>query len=174
MIGGGFQIAINVFVGQNIWAKQYKRVRKGIAYISSILLPYSLLVCALLFFQTENIMKLFMDEPITKQYGTTYLRIISISQIFMMLEAIGAVLYNGIGKSCVHSINGIIGNIIRIPLAILLSATLTELGIWWAFNISSIYKRAIMVLVSIFILTRLYKIKIKNISMEAEEEVAYG
>ena len=174
MIGGGFQAAITVFVGQNIGANKILRVKKGIGYISAILIPYSILVTALLYFKSEWLMRVFMDDPQAIAHGAKYIRIISFSQIFMMLEAIGTGLFYGLGKSIVPSFNGIIGNVMRIPLAIILSVTLLESGIWWAINISSIFKGTVMLLAAIYIITRLEKVKLKNINIDNEKEVAYG
>jgi putative MATE family efflux protein len=174
MIGGGFQAAITVFVGQNIAANKLLRVRKGIGYISAILIPYSLLVTSLLYFQSEWLMKVFIDDPEAIAHGAKYIKIISLSQIFMMFEAIGTGLFYGLGKSIVPAANGIIGNVMRIPLAIILSATILESGIWWALNISSIFKGAVMLIAAIYIITRLEKVKLKNLNTESETEVAYG
>jgi putative MATE family efflux protein len=164
MIGGGFQTAITVFVGQNIGAKQFTRIRKGILYVSMILIPYSLFVVALLFFGSEGLIGIFSDDPEVIRIGGIYLTIISLSQIFMMLEAIGAGLFNGLGKSLTPSLNGIVGNIIRIPLATLLVVSLNEEGIWWSLNISSIFKGMVMVVAAVFILTRLEKLNLKSLN----------
>lgn len=174
MIGGGFQTAITVFVGQNIGAKAYHRVRKGILYISAMLIPYSFLIAGLLYFKSESMLKIFIDDPIAISHGAKYLKIISLAQIFMMIEGIGAGVFNGIGKSYVQSINGIIGNAIRIPLAIILSASMMEIGIWWALNISDILKGSVMLFATIIIFSKLEKIKLKNLHSEDEGEIAYG
>lgn len=171
MIGSGFQTAITVFVGQNFGARQHHRIKKGLLYISSILVPYAILVAALLYFQAEWLMKIFVDDPVTIQNGGHYLRIISLAQIFMMIEAIGAGLFNGLGKSIVPSFNGVVGNLIRIPLALLLLVEMNELGIWWALNISDIFKGSILLIASVFIFTRIEKLKVKNI---IEESAAIG
>ncbi len=163
MIGGGFQTAITVFVGQNFGARKYARIRKGIFYISLILVPYAILVASLLYFKSEALMKIFVDDPIVIYNGMRYLRIISLAQIFMILEAIGAGLFNGLGKSFVSSVNGIVGNLLRIPLVLILIKTLDELGIWWSLNISSIFKGLILILTTIYILTRLEKLKHKKL-----------
>lgn len=174
MIGGGFQAAITVFVGQNIAANKLERVKKGIIYISAILIPYSILVSSLLYFKAEWLMKVFIDSPEAIAHGAKYIRIISLSQIFMMIEAVGTGLFYGLGKSAVPSANGIVGNVMRIPLAIILSATLFETGIWWAMNISSIFKGSVMLIATIYIISRLGKIKLRNLTKESKEEVVYG
>ncbi len=162
MIGSGFQSAITVFVGQNIGAKKYSRIKKGILYLSAILIPYSALVAAFLLFAPGMLMRIFIDEPATVNYGIDYLRIISLAQIFMMIEAIGAGLFNGLGRSYVPSTTGIVGNILRIPIAIWLSKTLLQDGIWWSLNVSDIFKGMILLTASIIIYIRIDKIEIRN------------
>ena len=168
MIGSGFQTAITVFVGQNFGAKLFKRIKRGILYISLILVPYSAFIAALLYFEAEWLMKIFIDNTEMIAVGTNYLKIISLAQIFMMLESIGSGIFNGIGKSVVPSTNGIIGNLLRIPLALWLSVKINESGIWWALNISDIFKGTVLILASIFILTRIDKMKVKD-SIKTEQ-----
>lgn len=162
MIGGGFQTAITVFVGQNIGAREYGRIKKGLLYISLILVAYALLVAGLLYFQAEWLMRIFIDDTVMIENGRKYLQIISLAQIFMMLEAIGAGLFNGLGKSVFPSVNGIIGNAIRIPLAIFLSMELNEIGIWWALNISCIFKGLVLLLAAAIILSRIERLKLRT------------
>jgi len=162
MIGGGFQTAITVFVGQNMGAKEYGRIRKGLLYISLILIAYSMAIAGLLYFASEWLMKVFVDDLIIIENGRKYLQIISVAQIFMMMEAIGAGMFNGLGKSIFPSVNGIIGNSIRIPLAILLALSLNEIGIWWALNISCIFKGTVLILAAVIILTRIERLRLKT------------
>jgi len=163
MIAGGFQTALTVFVGQNFGAKQFDRIKKGIGLISLLLIPYALLITALLYFAPAFLYKIFIDDPIATAYGVRYLKIISASQVFMMIEAIGFGFFNGVGKTIVPSISGIINNLLRIPLAIFLTKTLAEEGIWWAVNISSFLKGLVMVLGSLILIKIVHKIKNKQI-----------
>lgn len=162
MIGNGFQAAITVFVGQNIAAKKYERIQKSIVYLSLVLIPYSVLVALLLFLKPDMLMKIFINDQTTINYGVQYLRIISMAQVFMMLEAMGAGLYNGLGKSYVPSTTGIIANILRLPLAIWLSQSMAQNGIWWSLNISDIVKGVIMLMFSIFIVVRIKRVHVKS------------
>lgn len=170
MIGTGFQTAITVFVGQNFGAKEFGRIRKGMGYVTIMLIPYATLVAALLYFKSEWLMKVFIDDPTMIAHGAAYLKIISLAQIFMMMEAIGTGLFNGLGKSVVPSINGVIGNAIRIPIAILLSVKINEYGIWWALNISSIFKGAIIFIAAIYLFMKIEKIRIQN-SIKPQESL---
>ncbi len=157
MIAGGFQTALTVFVGQNFGAKHSDRIKKGTIMLSKILIPYSLLIGAMLFFLAEPLMRIFVDTEETVAFGKQYLQIISVAQVFMMLEGIGTGLFNGVGKSIVPSIVGIAGNTLRIPFAYLLSGIFGYVGIWWTLNLSDIIKGFVMLVASIVILLNVDK-----------------
>lgn len=144
MISGGFMTALTVFVGQNFGAGQDTRIKKGFAIMSAILLPYALTIALLLRFFPGFFMGIFVDDPVTRNYGIVYLSIISVSQVFMMMEAIGTGFFNGIGKTHVSSVIGITGNLLRIPFLFWLTKTMAETGIWWALNLSDIFKGLIL------------------------------
>lgn len=163
MIGSGFQTAITVFVGQNFGAKAFDRIRKAIYYAGLVLIPYGLVITALLYFIPGSLMGIFVDQSITISHGVVYLKIIAISQVFMVIEAIGAGFFNGIAKSYIPSITGIVGNSLRIPLVWWLTEDLFERGIWWSLNLSSIFKALIIFLAFAFFFTRLEKVKVKKL-----------
>ncbi len=158
MIAGGFQTALTVFVGQNFGAKQTHRIKKGTVMLSAILLPYAAVIGLLLLFFAEPLIRIFIDDPTTVAYGKEYLEIISVAQIFMMLEGIGAGLFNGVAKSIVPSLVGIFGNILRIPGAILLSAITGYAGIWWTLNYSDMVKGTVMLIAGLVLFSRLEKV----------------
>ena len=175
MIAGGFQTALTVYVGQNFGAMQFLRVRRGIGAMSAMLIPYAVIVALSLLFFASGFMSLFVDDPVTKAYGIRYLKIISLAQVFMMIEAIGAGFFNGIGKTEIPSVVGIIGNAIRIPLALWLSISLGEEGIWWSLNISDIFKGFFLyagTLVMMFFLDRIKSKKAKTMAPPLEESLA--
>ncbi len=152
MIAGGFQTALTVFVGQNFGAKQPQRIRKGFGAVSLMLVPYAVLIAVLLYLLPSFLMGIFINDPISKQYGIRYLEIISVAQVFMMLESIGAGMFNGIGKTFIPSVVGIAGNALRIPFAHHLVSSRFEEGIWWALNISDMIKGIILFLGAIVVM----------------------
>lgn len=158
MIGGGFQTAITVFVGQNFGARRFDRIRRGTFGLAAILLPYSAAITVLFALRAEMLVRLFVDEPATVAFATEYLTLISFAQMFMMLEAIGAGLFNGVGMTQVPSWSGIAGNVARIPLAYLLVPALAQSGIWWALNLSDAFKGAFLLIAGITLLIRLEKV----------------
>jgi len=152
MIAAGFQVALAAFVGQNFGAGQFNRVKQGYKTSMSLLVPYGLAINALLFFAAEPLFALFIDNEATLRHGVAYLRILSISQLFMILDMVTAGAFNGLGKTYIPSAVQIIGNGLRIPLAYLLMGMFDEPfhGIWWAISISSLFKG--IVLVTLFLL----------------------
>jgi len=162
MIAGGFQTALTVFIGQNFGAKQHSRIRKGFGVISLLLIPYSAVVALSIYYFAPFFIGIFIDDPISKAYGIRYLEIISLAQIFMMLESIGSGLFNGIGKTYVPSVVGSVGNVLRIPLATFLLVSMAQEGIWWALNISDFIKGTLLFGGALVILTIIEKIKLKK------------
>ncbi|MCK7479195.1 MAG: MATE family efflux transporter [Candidatus Moduliflexus flocculans] len=150
MIGGGFQTAITVFVGQNFGAGKFDRIRRGTLGLSALLMPYAAIIAVLFALRAEALVRLFVDEADTVAFSTEHLSLISFAQPFMMLEAIGGGLFNGVGLSKIPSFSGIVGNVLRIPLAKLLIPTLAQAGVWWALNLSDAFKGGFLLLAGVF------------------------
>ena len=155
MVASGFQVALASFVGQNVGANQFGRVKAGYKQSMALLIPYGLLVNALLYFGAQPLFAIFIDTEPTLSQGIDYLRILSVSQLFMILEMVTAGAFNGLGKTRIPSLVQIIGNVMRIPLAMLLMDALTpnKHGIWWALTISSVFKGVVLVALFIILLT---------------------
>lgn len=166
LIAGGFQTAITVFIGQNFGAKAYGRIRKAILYMTLVLVPYAILVSGLLYFFPGPLMGIFLDEAETISHGVIYLKIIALSQTFMIVEAIGTGFFNGIARSYVSSIISALGNSLRIPLVIWLTSIYAEKGIWWSFNISSIFKAFLIFVMFIFFFKGIEKVKVKKLRIK--------
>jgi len=172
MISSGFQSAITVFVGQNFGAREYKRIKRSIWDISGILVPYALVISLLLLFIPETLLRIFIDDDLSVSYGIRYLQIISISQIPMIIEGIGAGFFNGIGKSYIPSVVGIFGNSLRIPFVIWLTKDLLEEGIWWSLNISTIFKALLIIIAFIYIISRLDDMKMNQVISKRRKAIA--
>lgn len=157
MIASGFQVALASFVGQNFGAKQYSRIKEGYKVSMRLLVPYGIVVNIALFVFAKPLFGIFFDNPETLQIGKTYLEILSISQLFMIVELATAGVFNGLGKTWIPSVVGVVGNIIRIPTAIILSAGVGYAGIWWGVSGSSILKGVVLVIWVLFALRKLGK-----------------
>ena len=156
MIASGFQVALASFVGQNYGANQIDRVRKGFVTSMKILIPYGIAVNLLLFFFSKQLFGIFIQEADTLPLGIVYLRVLSISQLFMIIELATAGAFNGLGRTKYPSGVSIIGNLLRIPGAYLLAIPLGYIGIWWAISISSIIKGVVLVIFFVYFLRKLW------------------
>lgn len=157
MVASGFQVALASFVGQNFGAKRYDRIKEGFKTSLKILVPYGIIVNVLLFVFAEQLFSIFFDNPETLKIGKTYLEILSISQLFMIVELGAAGVFNGLGKTVYPSVVGITGNALRIPAAIILGASMGYAGIWWGVSASSIIKGIVLVIWLLYFLKRLGK-----------------
>ncbi len=138
---GGFQGALAAFVGQNYGAKKYDRIKKGYFNAIGIISILGVFVSFILIVFPEPIFRIFLQDDHIVTLGANYLRILGVSQLFMVVEMTTVGGFQGIGKTLPPSIVSIILTGARIPMALLLSATVLELnGIWWSITISSILK----------------------------------
>lgn len=159
MIASGFQVALASFVGQNYAAGKFDRVKDGYIASMKMLVPYGLIINAMLFLFARQLFDIFIDDPVTLELGKRYLEILSISQLFMIVELATAGAFNGLGKTNYPSTVGIVGNFLRIPMAALFALSLGFAGIWWAVSISSILKGTVLVFLFLRYFTRVYNNK---------------
>lgn len=171
MIASGFQVALASFVGQNYGAGRLDRVRKGYITSMKILVPYGIAVNLLLFFFSEQLFGIFIQEADTLPLGITYLRVLSVSQLFMILELATAGAFNGLGRTKYPSSVSIAGNFLRIPLAYLLAISLGYVGIWWAISMSSILKGVVLVVMFIYFLRKLCRRDVSELEVTELEIV---
>lgn len=168
MTAVGFSTSLGTFVGQNYGARKYNRIHKGFKVTMSIATVVGIITSIMLIFFGEPIFKMFINEPEAVKQGANYLRIQGYSQLFMCLEITASGAFNGVGKTYIPSIIGIVLTGLRVPFAYMLSKpNLFGIdGVWWSISVSSILKG--IVLIGIYII--LYKTnklyKIKNIEKE--------
>ena len=141
----GFSSAISAFVGQNFGARKLDRIKEGYHKGMQILGSIGIFATLLLVIGAKPLFTLFTPkDPIAIEEGIKYLRILGLSQFFMSIEIGTAGAFNGIGKTLPPTLIGVVFNILRIPLALILSSTKLGLsGIWWSISISSIIKGTI-------------------------------
>jgi len=142
MTSEGFATATSAFVGQNYGANKYERVKKTYFHSIYIMTAIGLFVSVLLFVFPKQIFSIFITEPEALKEGVIYLRILSISQVFMAIEITTSGAFNGLSKTGYPSAMSIGFNLLRIPGAMFLSsaALLGLSGIWWAISLTSVMK----------------------------------
>lgn len=147
MTANGFSTALSTFVGQNYGARRFDRISSGYKVAMSIMSSIGLIATGLLFFASEPIFRIFLQEPDVVLQGIAYLQILALSQLFMCTEITTAGAFNGIGKSIPPAVVSIIFTGLRIPGALFLAytASLAVNGVWWSITLSSMFKGTIIV-----------------------------
>ena len=138
LIGGGFGTALIAFVGQNYGAKKWHRIQKGTKIAAGVMAVWGSLITLLLISLGSAIFSLFLNDPKLISLGARYLFILAFSQLSMNLETVASGAFKGTGRTIPPTLVSTICNILRPPLAFILSRTSLGLsGIWLAITISS-------------------------------------
>lgn len=135
--GLGFQLAdavgsaVGTFTGQNIGAKDYARVRKGVrsAYFLNVLC-YGIF-CPIVFVFAEPIMKAFTQTPEAVELGAEYMRVFT---AFFLAGGILVVYHNILrasGDVAVTVLMGVSEVVTRIGCAFLLPFLFGYQGLWF-------------------------------------------
>lgn len=153
----GFSTALSTFTAQNYAALQFERMKKGY-YTTLKMITVFGAVCTLAFlFLGDEIFRLIVSETDAYQAGGLYLRIDSVSMIFMTYEITTQGFFYGISRTVPPATISIAFNLARIPLAMLLTAFgLGISGLWWAISLSSILKGIVAAVWLYFIWKRIF------------------
>lgn len=135
--GLGWQMAdaigtsLGTFAGQNVGAKKFDRVKKGVrcAYLMN-LVCYGIF-CPAIWYFAEPIMKAFTQNPASIRYGMEYMKIFS---GFFLIGGFLVVYHNilrAAGDVKVTVLMGVSEVITRIGFTFLFSAWMGYYGLWW-------------------------------------------
>ena len=136
----GFQTSINAFISQNYGAGKYDRVEKGYHTMLVFSILWGIVCTSLMVFFPHVIYGFFTDDLIVTQIGENYLRIVGLSETFMILELMISGAFSGLGETIPPSITSIIFTLGRIPAILLILNTFHLNGIWWVISFSGIIK----------------------------------
>ncbi|MBE6287492.1 MAG: MATE family efflux transporter [Mediterranea massiliensis] len=137
----GFSTALSTFIAQNYAAGEKRRVKQ--AWITTMWMTSVFgLICSLGFvFLGSEIFSIFVPEPEAYRVGGDYLRIDGYSQLLMMFEITMQGVFYGLGRTLPPAVISIVGNYLRIPLALLLiQFGMGVDAIWWAVCITTCLK----------------------------------
>lgn len=156
MTAGGFSTALGTFVGQNYGSKKYNRINKGVKVTMVMAVIIGILASLLLILGGEYVFSFFLNDPEAVDQGTVYLRILGYSQLFMCIEITITGAFNGLGRTYIPSIIGILLTGARVPASYFL-CNLNVLGldgIWWSISISSILKGTVLLTIYLYLLRK--------------------
>jgi len=142
LVGAGFGAALTAFVGQNFGADKHERISLGVRYTTIFMLGWGALVSCVLWFGSPVILAAFLpgyaSDPEMTRLVVSNLRILAACQVFSNLEFVATNAFRGKGRTLPPSITSITSNVIRVPLAFILSrSALGLLGVWAAISITA-------------------------------------
>lgn len=158
MISGGFATAINAFTAQNYGAGRLQRIQRGFSTGSILMIAWGAIASFVLIVFPEPLMRLFIQEDEVVAIGANYLRIMGMAEIFSCLEGLAAGMFQGMGHTVPPAVSGMTFNLLRIPTALGLSATVLGLnGVWTAMSLSMFFKGTVLPVWFFFFLRRFIK-----------------
>ena len=126
---GSLSMALSTHAGQNLGARNYKRIKEGFKKGMMIMAIFSLVVLPLAQIGGETVMKLFVEDPEIIALGASALRITSVFYFALGTIYVCRGVLNGIGDAGFSLTNGIVEVIGRIGFPLLL-ALFPFIGVW--------------------------------------------
>jgi len=131
-----FSAALSGFVGQNIGAGKFDRIKKGLTSTLFMSSAVCVILTLLIITFSTQLMQLFTTDTAVIAIGREYLIIVSIFYIFFSTMFVFHGVLRGAGASVAPMIISIFSLwLFRIPAAVFLSSIFGEKGIWWAIPI---------------------------------------
>ena len=131
-----FSAALSSFVGQNIGAGKFDRIKKGLTSTLFMSSAVCIVITALIIVFSTPLMRLFTTDETVIAVGREYLIIISAFYIFFSTMFVFHGVLRGAGASIAPMVISIFSLwLFRIPAAIYLSSIFGEKGIWWSIPI---------------------------------------
>lgn len=96
-----FAMGLATFVGQNLGAKQYDRVKKGTRFGFACSMGLSMVMSVLIYSFAPNLIALFNDDPAVVAYGTQQAHLEAWFFCFLALSHCMAGVFRGAGKASV-------------------------------------------------------------------------
>lgn len=141
MTADGFATAVSSFMGQNLGAGNYERLKNGYGESIKIFGAIGFIAMAILVLFGENLIAIFIPGDIAAhKEGGRLLMIMGLSEILMAVEIGTNGALSGLGLTKFPAINGVLGNLLRIPISLFLIPFLGVTGVWIAISITMFIK----------------------------------
>ena len=137
----GIQVGIQALVAQNYGAENKERVKGSIKESFRLVAIIGIIATLVLIIFRHKLFELFTPESKEAiELGANYLFILGLSQGFMAIEIGLAGCFNGMSDTKTPASLGVINNLLRIPIAIVLMPFVGVYGVWIAMSSTSIMK----------------------------------
>ena len=153
--------AITTYVGQNLGAKKYQRIRKGVRSGTYMAVLTSVFISGMMVLIGRNILSLFVSgepEQIRQvlDIAYKYLFIMAVFLWILYLLHVYRSAIQGLGNTLIPLASGIAEFVMRVSVALLLPKWIGEEGIYYA-EICAWSSAAVLLIISYMILMRKYK-----------------
>jgi putative MATE family efflux protein len=145
-VSAGFSFAAATMVGQNLGARRPDRASRAAWLACGYALGPAALVAALMLAAPATLARFFIDDPAVVEIAVRYLRIVAVSELFLVFEIVLEGAFGGAGDTLPPLVVGGPLSVARVPAAYLLAVTLGwgVDGVWWAISVSTVLKGALM------------------------------
>ena len=99
-----FTMALSTFVGQNLGAGKYDRVKKGAGFGIACCMLLAELVGITFYFFAPGLIRFFNDNPVVEAFGTRHMRTICLFYCLLALSHCMAAILRGAGRATVPMI----------------------------------------------------------------------
>jgi len=142
----GFSFAAATMVGQNLGAGSPGRAARAAWTACGYAMLVAAVVAIAMLAAPHAIARVFIDDPAVVDVAVGYLRIVALSELFLVFEIVLEGAFGGAGDTVPPLLASGPLSIARVPAAYLLAVSLgwgIE-GVWWAICISSVLKGALL------------------------------
>ena len=137
----GIQVGIQALVAQNYGAEDKKRVKESIKESFRLVAVIGIIATLVLIIFRHKLFEIFIPGDLEAiKLGANYLLILGLSQAFMSIEIGLAGCFNGMSDTKTPAILGVVNNLLRVPIAIVLMPCVGVYGVWIAMSATSIMK----------------------------------
>lgn len=143
MVVGGLFASVSAYTGQNYGAKEYVRIKQGFNRALEIGIVYSFFTGFIFIVFGKELIGLFTDDAQTIYYGTTYIKLVAITQMFAVFEMVGNGLYNGISMPKVPTVISVTITPLRIIFALMLLPRFGAVGVFIGIILTTVIKGCI-------------------------------
>lgn len=132
-----FAMALMAFVGQNIGAGKFDRVKRGYKSSLKMMSVFSIVISIIVMFFSKSLMHVFNQDPEVIRIGSSYLLIVCSFYIMFSTMFVNAGIFRGAGDTLIPMFITLFSLwLIRIPVAYFLSRSIGVSGIWWSIPIA--------------------------------------
>ena len=136
----GYAVGSATVIGQYAGAQRPQSAVKAASAAARVAVATMLPILVLVFFGATPAVRLFSSEPLVVTAAAQYLRIVALLFPIMAIDAVYEGALTGVQQTLPVLLVGVVGNLLRVPLAIGLLPRFGVKGVWLAIAISTVLK----------------------------------